>query len=77
MNCTAIELGADPPGTDRLGGEGAVCFFPALPAGVAAQPKDVALEIETLYRQFGPMVLRRCRQLLRDEDWAQDAMQDV
>lgn len=77
MNCTAIELGANPSGTDLLGGEGAVCFFPALPAGVAAQPKDVALEIETLYRQFGPMVLRRCRQLLREEDWAQDAMQDV
>lgn len=77
MNCTAIELGANPSGADFLGGEGAVCFFPALPVGTAAQPKDVALEIETLYRQFGPMVLRRCRQLLRDEDWAQDAMQDV
>jgi len=77
MNCTAIELGAKPSGFSFLGGSGAVCFFPALPVGTAAQPKDVALEIETLYRQFGPMVLRRCRQLLRDEDWAQDAMQDV
>jgi hypothetical protein len=30
-----------------------------------------------LYERFGPMVLRRCRYLLRDEDTALDAMQDV
>ena len=34
-------------------------------------------DIETLYTTYGPMVLRRCRQLLRDEDLALDAMQDV
>jgi RNA polymerase sigma factor (sigma-70 family) len=39
--------------------------------------KDTDLDIENLYRQFGPMVLRRCRQLLREEEWARDAMQDV
>lgn len=35
------------------------------------------MDIEALYRQFGPMVLRRCRQMLRDDDEARDAMQDV
>lgn len=35
------------------------------------------IEIENLYRKYGPMVLRRCRFLLKDEDKASDAMQDV
>ena len=30
-----------------------------------------------LYQKYGPMVLRRCRFLLNDEDMALDAMQDV
>ena len=30
-----------------------------------------------LYRKYGPMVLRRCRAILKDEDKALDAMQDV
>lgn len=30
-----------------------------------------------IYRKFSPMVLRRCRALLKDEDKAVDAMQDV
>jgi RNA polymerase sigma-70 factor, ECF subfamily len=33
--------------------------------------------IEALYSKYGPMVLRRCRRLLRDESQALDAMQDV
>lgn len=37
----------------------------------------VALDVEGLYRTYGPMVLRRCRKMLRDEDEAMDAMQDV
>jgi RNA polymerase sigma-70 factor (ECF subfamily) len=36
-------------------------------------PVDVA----SLYEQYGPMVLRRCRRLLRDEARAVDAMHDV
>lgn len=36
-------------------------------------PVDVAAQ----YQQFGPMVLRRCRSLLRDDDAAVDAMHDV
>lgn len=34
-------------------------------------------DIEELYRRYGPMVLRRCRWILKDEDLAVDAMQDV
>jgi len=35
------------------------------------------LDIEMLYETYGPMVLRRCRSLLKNEDKAQDAMQEV
>jgi RNA polymerase sigma-70 factor (ECF subfamily) len=35
------------------------------------------IDVEQAYRQFGPLVLRRCRRLLRDEGRAMDAMQDV
>jgi RNA polymerase sigma-70 factor (ECF subfamily) len=34
-------------------------------------------DFEGLYAKFGPMVLRRCRHLLKDEDRALDAMQDT
>lgn len=37
----------------------------------------MALDIEGHYRRFGPMVLRRCRTLLRSEAQAEDAMHDV
>ena len=36
-----------------------------------------ALDIDALSRQYGAMVLRRCRRLLSDEDEALDACQDV
>lgn len=36
-----------------------------------------SLDVERLYTTYGPMVLRRCRQLLRNEAQAVDAMQDV
>ncbi len=35
------------------------------------------IDIAEYYRKYGPMVLRRCRALLKDEDLAMDAMQDV
>jgi RNA polymerase sigma-70 factor, ECF subfamily len=38
---------------------------------------DGAQDVEGLSRRYGPMVLRRCRQLLHDEDEAMDASQDV
>lgn len=34
-------------------------------------------DIEALYERYGPMVLRRCRALLHDEQQALDAMQEV
>jgi RNA polymerase sigma-70 factor, ECF subfamily len=34
-------------------------------------------DVENLYRKYAPMVLRRCRFLLRNEASALDAMQDV
>jgi RNA polymerase sigma-70 factor (ECF subfamily) len=37
----------------------------------------VALDIDALYRKYGPMVLRRCRALLIDEEQAMDAMQET
>ena len=37
----------------------------------------MAVDIETFYKSHGPMVLRRCRRLLRDEAKAVDAMHDV
>jgi RNA polymerase sigma-70 factor (ECF subfamily) len=37
----------------------------------------VAIDVESLYRRYGPMVLRRCRKMLPDEQQALDAMQDT
>ena len=42
------------------------------------EKKTVEMEdFSTLYEKFGPMVLRRCRYILKDEERALDAMQDV
>jgi RNA polymerase sigma-70 factor (ECF subfamily) len=35
------------------------------------------MDVEKLYERYGPMVMRRCRRLLVDEDEALDATQDV
>ena len=37
----------------------------------------MAIDVGTYYQRYGPMVLRRCRRLLRDEQEAESAMQDV
>jgi RNA polymerase sigma factor (sigma-70 family) len=37
----------------------------------------VPAPVEDWYRRYSPMVLRRCRALLRDEAWAVEAHQDV
>lgn len=34
-------------------------------------------DVENLYRRYAPMVLRRCRHMLRDEEMAADAMQET
>lgn len=43
----------------------------------SAARKESVLDVEDLYRRYGPMVLRRCRWLLKEEAPARDAMQDV
>ncbi len=37
----------------------------------------MAIDIDELYRRYGPMVMRRCRRMLTDEEQASDAMQDT
>lgn len=37
----------------------------------------MAIDVNAYYRQYGPMVMRRCRQILKDESRAEDAMHDV
>ena len=37
----------------------------------------LGIDVEALYERYGPMVLRRCRRLLSDEDEAQDVAQEV
>src|SRR5947209_352564 len=37
----------------------------------------MSLDVEGTYLRYGPLVLRRCRKLLRHDAQAQDAMQDV
>jgi RNA polymerase sigma-70 factor, ECF subfamily len=41
------------------------------------QEHDVAIDVEAYYRRYGAMVHRRCRFMLRDDEAALDAMQDV
>jgi len=36
-----------------------------------------SMDIESTYARYGPMVLRRCRSLLRDEERALDALHDT
>lgn len=38
---------------------------------------DSALDVEALYRRYGPMVVRRCRYLLRHDEEAADVAQEV
>ena len=37
----------------------------------------MAIDIAAWYEKYGPMVIRRCRAILRNEDEAMDAVQDV
>ena len=37
----------------------------------------MAIDVKAWYERYGPMVIRRCRALLRNEDEAMDAAQDV
>jgi RNA polymerase sigma-70 factor (ECF subfamily) len=42
-----------------------------------ADAGTIAIDVEQLYRRYAPMVLRRCRRLLQNEELAVDAMQDT
>jgi RNA polymerase sigma-70 factor, ECF subfamily len=46
-------------------------------AGVTRHSVSEELDVGALSRRYGPMVLRRCRRLLRNDDEAFDACQDV
>jgi RNA polymerase sigma factor (sigma-70 family) len=78
---TTLQLAISHPPADVLGTTVGDFFLPrpALVESTAtrAARKEASLDIEDLYRRYGPMVLRRCRWMLRDEAWAKDAMQDV
>ena len=37
----------------------------------------MAIDVDNYYRTYGPMVLRRCRKLLKDEEQSLEAMQDT
>jgi len=43
----------------------------------APRMAPMSIDVEHWYRKYGPMVLRRCRKLLRDEEKSLDAMQEV
>jgi RNA polymerase sigma factor (sigma-70 family) len=38
---------------------------------------EPGIDVEGLYQRYGPMVFRRCRRLLRDDDAAMDVTHDV
>jgi RNA polymerase sigma-70 factor (ECF subfamily) len=40
-------------------------------------PERRPIDIREYYLRYGPMVFRRCRQLLRDDERAKDALQEV
>lgn len=44
---------------------------------MGATKETTTLDFAQLYEQFGPMVLRRCRFLVKDEETALDCMQDT
>jgi RNA polymerase sigma-70 factor (ECF subfamily) len=62
------------PCTPDAGPEPAVS---AATDGAGAEPRRQPTDVEALYRRYGPMVLRRCRRMLGDDERAADAMQDV
>lgn len=38
---------------------------------------EIKMDIELLYRKYGPMIYRRCKTMLKNNEKATDAMQDV
>lgn len=52
-------------------------MFGGLRCLIGALEWCLAIDVAELYTRYGPMVLRRCRNMLRSEAEAVDAMQDV
>jgi RNA polymerase sigma-70 factor (ECF subfamily) len=52
------------------------CSEGTLEGGEMSEQLDSA-EVDEIYRQYGPRLLRRCRRVLRDDALAEDALQDV
>jgi RNA polymerase sigma-70 factor, ECF subfamily len=46
-------------------------------SGMHVSMESAKIDVDGLYRRYGPMVLRRCRSLLKDEEHAEDAMQET
>lgn len=44
---------------------------------ILQERQGTTIDVEAFYTRYGPMVLRRCRRLLGDEQAACDAMQEV
>jgi RNA polymerase sigma-70 factor (ECF subfamily) len=72
------------PGLDAL----VIChtWINKYPTGTVTDPgasivermtAEKTMEIDELYKRYGPMVMRRCLQLLKDEEQALDVTQDV
>lgn len=52
-------------------------LFGLIVVALGIAENEDGIDVEALYRRYGPMVLRRCRFLLRDEESALDAMQET
>jgi RNA polymerase sigma-70 factor, ECF subfamily len=46
-------------------------------SGTNVAVDSARIDVDGLYRRYGPMVLRRCRSLLKNEELAEDAMQET
>jgi RNA polymerase sigma-70 factor (ECF subfamily) len=44
---------------------------------MSEREKERELDIDALYRAYGPLVMRRCMQMLKNEEKALDALQDT
>lgn len=69
----AIKLPLSPPG--RV--PNAAARAPHLQVIPGFLGQDTGLRAAELYREYGPAVYRRCRRMLRDEEQAADATQEV
>lgn len=72
-----VQHGTWPAATVRVGDVFCGDTFRALRCYTVVRQLPVPVDSHTYYCTYGPMVLRRCRKLLGDEQAARDAMHDV